>query len=93
MVEPLVLQPGDWIRLGPQGPLLRFLAGFIALTLAKRAMDRFPYQWYFAAGINLVLTGAAFLISPEIGVAFIDLIQSDRELLEAIAVKALHAGP
>jgi hypothetical protein len=31
--------------------------------------------------------------APEIGVAFIDLIQSDRELLEAIAVKALHAAP
>jgi len=25
LVEPVVLRPGDWIRLGPEGPLLRFL--------------------------------------------------------------------
>jgi hypothetical protein len=24
VVEPMALQPGDWIRLGPEGPLLRF---------------------------------------------------------------------
>jgi predicted component of type VI protein secretion system len=25
VVEPMALRAGDWIRLGPQGPLLRFL--------------------------------------------------------------------